>query len=295
MTGSFVLLWLLHAATPPGWCAPATARLATLDGFDVDRDPGRSADIDALLATLPPPLAQRAREDQGRAAQRSAAIAAAAAVIHLACDVDGVASAQADAAQLLRDPRFVGTRADEDAIDRLLDRLWRWIESVLASDGMQSFAGHTRTLYVSALFVVAVVVGLRLARRARRARALGAHGTSTRIDRERERAFAAWRADAVVAIDDDPRRAILLLRAALLARVGQMDADAVRPSRTSSEVLARLPAPLAAILEPALRRFDAVFFGGEVNAAAARGLLVLIDDAVVVVDRLAHGRAPEMG
>jgi hypothetical protein len=273
-------LALSVGAAPPGWCEGARARLLALDGIDVEHDAGHVTDVESLLATLPPMLAARAREDQGRGGRRGAAVDAATTAIRFACDVDTVADARADAARVLRDARFRGARSDEDVVDRVLDRLWRWIEATLASEGMQVFADHTRTIYLATLVVVAAFVAIRLARNARRAQALSGRTPALHVERERARAFAAWRSEAQRMLEEDPRRAVLLARAALLARVGEVDVDAVRPARTSREVLSRLAPDLAAAAGPPLHSFDALFFGGPVDVDAARALLAAVDAAV---------------
>ncbi len=287
----FVLLHLVgdvdDAASAPAWCAPAQARLAALADVNVDADASHVDDLDALLAALPPAIGARARDDQGRSGRRSAAVDAAATAVAFACRVDRSAvvtgDPRAEARALLSDPRFSGTRADEDVFDRVLDRVWRWLEVLLASDGMKVFADNTRTIYLTALFVVTLVVGVRLTRNARRTQALRAEAPDARVERERARAFSAWRAEAEGALALDPRRALLLARTALLARVGEVDALAVRPSRTSREVLAALTPAVAACVAPALQRFDAAFFGGSVDADAARALLAAVDDAAVAL------------
>jgi hypothetical protein len=80
---------------------------------------------------------------------------------------------------------------------------------------------------------------------------------------------------------------MLWLRRALLASVGQVDERAVRPSRTTSEVVARLPSSLAAVVSPPLHTFDRAFFGagvGDVDpSAAARALADEVDAAVAAI------------
>ncbi|MBM4279624.1 MAG: DUF4129 domain-containing protein [Deltaproteobacteria bacterium] len=292
MTGPALILTLHLVATPPEWCGGALAHLAAFDGSDVPRDPGHGGALEALLAALPPAVAQRARDDQGRDGRRGAAFDAARTAVHFACAASGVADARADIRRLLADPRFAGVRADEDALDRLLDRLWRFLEELLESEVMQSFAHNTRTLYLAALATVAAVVGVRLARRQRRAGSSAGRVDVVRVERERARAFDSWRTEALQTLEVDPRRAALLLRAALLARVGEVDAEAVRPSRTSSEILARLRPRVAPAVAPAiataLALFDALFYGGDVDGAATRRLLAAVDDAVTRIDGAAR-------
>jgi hypothetical protein len=274
------------AAGAPDWCAPAKAGLAALAGVDLDAGPGHGDALDALLAALPLSIDVRARGDQGRTGRRSAAVDAAATAVGFACpEVAPVAvgDPRAEARALLADPRFTGSRAEEDGLDRLLDRLWRALEALLESEGMQGFANNTRTFYLTGLLVLVAVVGVRLARNARRARTLRAEAPGARVERERVRAFAALRAEAHAALGADPRRALLLGRAALLARVGEVDPDAVRPSRTSAEVTAALDPARAACVAPVLQRFDALFFGGAPDEPGARALLAAIDAAVAAL------------
>ncbi len=286
-----VVVVQLLAAAPPPWCAEAARRLEGARSSPVVAP----ATIEGLLASLPAAVAVRARDDIGREARLEAAVDSAATAIHTACgagpSVD--VGAALEVQELLRASRFRGLRTEDDFSDKLLDRIWKWIEALLESDGMQLFADNTRVVYLSLLAIVGVVVAIQLLRRSRRAADYHQTSVGARVERQRLKAFAAWRAEALPLVDDDvtARRALLLLRAALLARVGEEDRDAVTPSRTSTEILQRLGG-LGAAVAPALSRFDAAFYAGRADAAAARALLIDVDEAAGVLLRAARaGRA----
>lgn len=188
------------------------------------------------------------------------------------------------------DARFGGARTGKDLGDRLRDRVIAFIEALLESDAMVAFSEQTRTVYLTGLAVVVVVVAWRLRRR-RPAGSAATRANDERVgvERQRARAFSALRAEALAVVAHDPRTALLLLRQALLARVGDVDADAARPSRTASEVRARLlvaaGTDVADVVTPALLRFDDAFYGGAVDSDAARALLALVDDAATRLER----------
>ena len=191
-----------------------------------------------------------------------------------------------DIAALARDPRFHGVRADDDLGDRLFDRAFAWLQGLLESDAMLAFSERTRTVYLTGLAVAGVVVAWRLRRRRRPVQSSDSDVTAA-TERRRVQAFSSLRHEAIVAIEDAPRTAMVLLRQALLARVGEIDADAARPSRTANEILARVSTSTAAAVQPALLHFDARFYAGLVDVEAATTLLQLVDDGVA---RLARGR-----
>ena len=279
-----VVVQLLAGAAPP-WCADAVARLESARGSVVVAP----ATVEALLQTLPPDVAARARGDIGREARLGAAVDSAETVIRTACVVpagegvdDGELALQVQG--ILQDPRFRGLRTEDDFSDKLLNRLWKWLEAFLESDGMQIFADNTRAVYLGLLALGGVVVAVQLLRRSRRAADGDARVSGARVERQRLKAFSVWRAEALPLIDDDDtaRRALLLLRAALLARVGESDKDAVTPSRTSAEILDRL-GPRGVVVGPALHRFDAAFYAGRADRLAARALLVDVDAAAAAL------------
>ncbi|MDP2341129.1 MAG: hypothetical protein Q8O67_09235 [Deltaproteobacteria bacterium] len=285
-----VIVVQLLVSAPPGWCAEATRRLESARAGVVTAP----ASIESLLAALPTPVAARAREDIGREARLEAAVDSAATAIHTACapvvDVGGHGDPGVEVRDLLRDSRFGGLRTDDDFSDKLLERLWKYLEAFLGSEGMQLFADNTRVVYLALLALAGGVVAVQLLRRSRRAADGPGRGTGARIERQRLKAFAAWRAEALPLLDDDvqARRALLLLRAALLARVGEQDKNAVTPSRTSLEILERLGAR-AVVVAPALHRFDAAFYAGTADKLDARALLVDVDAAAAAL--LAEDRA----
>jgi hypothetical protein len=121
---------------------------------------------------LPAVIEERARVDAGLAADQSAARAAVEHAARLACvpaASDEPGALRVEVSALRTDPRFHGTRADDDAGDRLLAQLGAFLERLLASDGMQVFATHTRTVYLATLAVVVAFVAIRLLREIGRA------------------------------------------------------------------------------------------------------------------------------
>ena len=188
--------------------------------------------------------------------------------------------------QLATDPRFVGLRHDDDLSDQLLDRIGAWLERLLESDAMVAFSEQTRTIYLTGLAVVAVIVAWRIRRRRRPVHADADDIVAGRRDVARARAFQALRDEGAALVQSDPRAALLRLRQALLARLGEVDVDAARPARTASEIIARLAATSATTsttVTPALRLFDERFYGGDVDVEAATILLGLVDDAAAVL------------
>jgi hypothetical protein len=178
------------------------------------------------------------------------------------------------------DPRFGGLRADRSLSDLLLEKLWRFLQSLLESETMQRFSENTRTIYLSMLAALGSVLAFRLWRRkGRRARHDVGDDVVVGVERVRREAFDRCRSEGVAVIDHDPRAALLHLRRALLARVGEIDEGAVTPSRTSRELLLRLPAEVADIVGPPLACFDDAFFGGHSDVPSARAMLVAVDAA----------------
>ena len=247
----------------------------------IDVDPGAT---DAIIGLLPGPLSERAATEAGRTDRdgvialvtRAAALTCPPSLHHTDDSVDR-ASLQA---LLDDDPRFGGLRADGSLGDRLLEKLWQWLEALLESETMQRFSDHTRTIYLSLLGAFGSLLAFRLWRRSGSRRDAAAHDDVTvGVERVRRLAFDRCRQDALAAIDVDPRIALLHLRRALLVRVGELDEGAVVPSRTSLELLARLTPDLATVVRPALDCFDSAFFGGHPTSALARALLAAVDHA----------------
>jgi hypothetical protein len=296
------LAWQVAAA--PAWCTGAEAELARATstaarttevhivwGGD-EEEPAAQGDpplspaprnvandrtvddaIDALLQTLPPAVAKQARGIRGHGGDLSAALLTASTAIAFSCTTGPMDDLRSEAAALLTDPRFRGVRNDEDAVDRLLDRLWRFLESFLESEGMQGFAASTRTVYLSLLVVGVVFVFARLTWQRRWRRGSKTVDASVTVEGTRVLAFWDWHAMAMAALPHEPRRAALCARAALLARVGERDGDAILPSRTGSEIVARLPTEVAGLVAGPLQRFDALFYGVVINEAEARAFL----------------------
>ena len=185
--------------------------------------------------------------------------------------------------QLARDPRFVGIRHDDDLSDQLLDQIGAWLERLLESEAMVAFSEQTRTVYLTGLAIVAAVLTWRLRRRRRPTHAADDDIVAVRREQARQLAFQALRDDGAALVDSDPRQAALRLRQALLARLGEVDADAARPSRTASEIIARLTTTVATTVTPALSHFDVSFYGGVFEVDAARTLLRLVDEAAAAL------------
>jgi len=270
-----VVLALAAAAAP---CGVLDDAVAVARG---DRDPGS---VSRAAALLPGPLATRVRDELGRGGVDAALPLLERAVV-LGCDaVDAAPTPAALQALKVADGRFIGVRAD-DVSERLLERLWRFLETLLESEGMQRFSEHTRTVYLLLLAFVCAFVGVRVWRRSRLVGAADTRGdVVVGVEHQRRAAYATLRDQALARLDADPRAALLLLRRALLVRVGEVDEGAVRPSRTSAEVLARLPTATANIVAPPLSTFDRAFFGGAAaglddDAAAARRLADEVDAA----------------
>jgi|GEM_PF-1446762 len=178
------------------------------------------------------------------------------------------------------DPRFGGLRADGSLSERVLDKLWRFLQGLLESETMQRFSEHTRTVYLSMLAAFGSVVAFRLWRhRGRRLSRNAQDDVVVGLERVRREAFGRCRQEATAVIDTDPRLALLHLRRALLVPVGELDEGAVTPSRTSRELLLRLPVVVADVVGPPLGCFDEAFFGGHSDVASARAMLVAVDTA----------------
>lgn len=280
------------AGAEPEWCAPARQQLAIARTADGEPD---TAVVTALLATLPPLVAGRARDDIGREARLSAAVDAAALAVRVGCVDVAVGEGVDDVvARLGKDPRLAGLRTEDNFSEKVKDRLWKMFSAFAETDGAQSFIQNSRVFYIGGLAVACAFIAWRLLRRRRRGVVDPLAGT--RVERERQRAFAAWRKDAVTTLEqlrdgdvDGARRALVLLRAALLARVGEDPGvgagDAVKPWRTSRETLERLPERARDVVTPALTAFDDGFYGGAVDVAGARAFLAVVDEAAAALSR----------
>lgn len=272
--------------------APCDALIRATDLARSSGDPGAIA---AAAALLPGPSSVRVRDEVGRGGVEVAlALLARSTTIECPTTAMTTATPAPDPAALRQivasDGRFLGVRAD-DVSERLLERLQAFIEGILESEGMQRFSEHTRTVYLALLAFVCSFVALRVVRRSRLVAAAGpSTGVVVGVDRVRTAAFSALRNDAMACLDASPRQAVLLLRRALLARVGEVDEGATRPSRTTSEILARLDDRHADAVAPAFHRFDGAFYSGGVDTAGARAVLEAVDVAVAALQALRGAR-----
>ena len=254
---------------------------------DEARAAGRSGDV--VLRIVIADDGQVDRVDVVSVPAAGEVVDAAAVAVRVGCDggvVDDVAAAKARVQALIKDPRFGGLRTEENFSEKLKDRLWRWFERLLESDAMQGFADNTRLVYIVILSTIGSLVAARLLMRARKnARDDAASSQSMKVERARQRAFALWRADALPLVDDDAqaRRALMLLRAALLARVGESDKDAVKPQRTSTEILERLSPHAREMTTPALSFFDDAWYAGDASSQSSKALLQLVDAAAAAL------------
>ncbi len=229
-------------------------------------------------ALLPQPMAQQVAGEVGRADLPRALITLRTAAA-LACPANSTAPDTAALTSLRdSDERFFGVRVDESVLDRLLERLWALLESLLESETMQRFSEHTRTVYLTLLAIVVVLVAFRVSRGPRASTAENAVDNA-RIERLRKDAYARCREQAIALVDSDARTALLWARRALLARVGEVDEGAVMPQHTSTEVLAALDERTATIAAPALHAFDAAFYGDDATSAHARAVLEHVERA----------------
>jgi hypothetical protein len=265
-------------------CEAINTALEKARGGDVGADAGAIARVVSLL---PGAFADRAENEAGRT-DHAGVVDLVARATALTCPPVGPGERPTgidlDSAGLQalkeRDPRFGGLRADGSLSDRLLEKLWRFLQGLLESETMQRFSEHTRTIYLSMLAAFGSVLAFRLWRRkGRRAGHDVGDDVVVGVERVRREAFDRCRSEGVAVIDDDPRAALLHLRRALLARVGEIDEGAVTPSRTSRELLLRLPVEVADVVGPPLACFDDAFFGGHSDVASARAMLVAVDAA----------------
>lgn len=267
------------------WCREARARLGAL----APDDPGAWTRYQEIVAGFPAeaaPLVAYARQRAGA----EGSLAAALAVLDGAL-ADGCAAPRSDAAPeraraevaalLADDERFHGTREKPDAIDALLVWLSKKLEELLESEGMRLYAETSRFLFLSLLGLALLVIAVRLWRaRARERAAPSSARVDLAVERERVRAFAEWRreADARLA-EGDLRGALRAGQMALLARLGEVDRDAVTPARTNREILLHLEEAPRSVAAGPLSAFDRAFFGGRADASAVTRFLVEVDGA----------------
>lgn len=276
-------------------CAPALAAQPPCEALraGLAETPPESAEGWARYAELTDALPEESRALVAHARRRASeegSLAAAYAVLRTAA-ADGCAeplpraetddAARAVTALMDKDPRFVGERREPDALDRMKQSIALWLEELLESQLMQRYAGASRSVYLGALGVFLLFLAVRLWRaRARRRAALDRAEQLAVVEREREKAFAAWRGEAAEHLArGEAREAMRRGQLALLARLGEVEREAVTPARTNREVLARLSDERRAIASPPLSLFERVFFGGGADARAATEFLRAVDDA----------------
>jgi hypothetical protein len=288
----FLAAWLLvpnasaTTADRAPFCAPVEAYLQApaLDAVPYD--------------VLPPHLARWVRDEVGRAGDTAQAPIALGQVAAAACPKQVEVDAKAALQAALADERLGGLRTEAGFVDRLLERAWLWVQGLLESEGMQRFAESTRAVYLSILAGIGAVVAWRLFRpQGRHARQRTA-ATEEQVERARARLFAALQKDAVAALErGEAREACLLLRQALLRRIGEVEAEASHPARTATEILqalhrthqtlAKLDGPVA----KALHVFDDAFYRGQTTVADARAVLAAVEAAAAWLKLRGQARA----
>ncbi len=275
---ALLLLGAVDGADDVGAGVDAPSRCLALTTIS-SGPPGIEALVHAA-ALLPANLAARVAAEGGRA-QLDVAWRLLRRAVDLTClaVVTPVSGLSAPAlTSLAQDPRFVGVRHDDDLGDQLLDRLGAWLERLLESEAMVAFSEQTRTVYLTGLALVMVGLAWRLRRRRRPDHDHDDSAAAVlRREHTRQRAFAALRDDGAALVDVEPRAAMLTLRHALLARLGEVDVDAARPSRTATEILGRLAPTTSTLMAPALHHFDQHFYSGSIDVDAAAAMLMLVD------------------
>ena len=248
---------------------------------------------EASAALLEPgsPVAARARAVVGAEGDFGAAFSVLAAVVDEACAPRSDADAAAVSAQvrelIAQDARFAGVRRGDDVLDRLRHKLFLWLSQLFESEGMQRFAGSTRTIFFAALAAAALALAVRVARRLRRRSAASASSPSP-VEAARAEAFATLRSQAAACLaQGDARGALLAGARALLVRVGERDPRAVRAARTHREILAGLARPVATAVAPALGAFERALFANAGTVDDATRFLALVDDAAARITALA--------
>lgn len=278
------------AAVEEAWCARGRA---LLDGAPTSGD-AALARFDQAAAELFAPgsaVVARARSVFGEDADFTQAFAVLSAATAEACaarsDVDPAVSAARVSELMANDARFAGVRRGDDLLDRLRHRFFMWLSRLLETEGMQRFAGGTRTVFFAALAAVALFFSVRVALRLRR-RDVEPGASAARIEAARAQAFALLRAQAAASLERrDARGALLAGERALLARVGEHDARAVRPARTHREIVADLSPAIAQAVAPALGAFDVALFARDATVDDAARFLGLVDEAAARVSAAA--------
>ncbi|MBI1946948.1 MAG: hypothetical protein HYS27_14725 [Deltaproteobacteria bacterium] len=276
------------------WCVRAHALIADAPSVGPTALT-RFTEASTALFEAGSPVAARARAVVGADGDFGAAFSVLAAAAAEACapgSDDDAALAAASVRELIaRDARFAGVRRGDDLLDRLRHKVFLWLSQLLETEGMQRFAGSTRSVFFAALLVVAALLALRVVRRLRRRAALAMPAPGVN-DPKRLEAFAALRAEAEQRLRErDARGALLVGARALLVRVGEQDASATRAARTHREVLAGLAPPVADAVAPALGAFERALFAEEATLERAGRFLALVDAAALSVGASTAGPA----
>jgi hypothetical protein len=277
-------LLVLQTTTTPSSALPTCAQLRPLLALS---DDALLAQAPQVWAQLPTAMAQRLRADASSSLSSSTpAIEPTRRAIALYCpgtEPDARLAVER-VRELSRDERFSGVRDDDDLGDSLTARVGAWLEQLLESDAMIAFSEQTRTVYLSLLALVSVVVAWRLRKRPPPPSA-STTAAALRLHQQRALRVDELLAHATTALDHDPRRAALLVRQALLVRVGEVqhDDEVLSPSRTTSDVCGHLPADTARVVRPVLSHFDRIYFG---SSTTTPEVLQLRDDVVSALQHL---------
>jgi hypothetical protein len=281
---SAALLLAVLAAAPaqgtPTWCAALQAKAEVLRGTDATL-----AQVLALTEDLPPEadgLVEAVRTHAVRTGEPRRALGSLFVGLKDGCAARPDAAAlRAEADGVLKANGIDAVRQGEAITEFLMRKIGGWIMALLESDGMTKYAEIARTLFLGILALVVAFVAWRLARNRARTSAKAAEARErARIERERVRAFAEWRAEADVCLEaGDARGAWRAAQMALLARVGEVEPGAVRPARTGREILASLDDERREVCDAPLATFERTFFSGHADAEGARGFLRDVDKA----------------
>jgi hypothetical protein len=292
---SALSLALLLAAAPPPWCTRAAEIAhAPRDGV---ADPAFVTRLDeglALVGATAPQVASVVRGLAGADGGVELAFEALTLAVDDACPagapiVDARAAQEQVAGILKNDPRFGGgVRDGDDIVDRIREKIGRWLVTLFESEGMQKYAGNVRVLYFVALLAGIGFIASRVVRALRRSVAVDDDRARAVVEGRRRKAFESWRAEAEAALTaGDARGAFFAGRNALLARLGELDdkldgklvGAAAMPARTHREILARVPDDVAIALMPPLRSFDVNVYAREAEVGDARVFLTEVDAA----------------
>lgn len=290
IAGGYLAVWGLFAsvggvpAVADDGCAPAHQALRALSTDDADAYPKYLEAIEHLPDDAAP-LRARARARAGVDGDMSSAIQMM--QVALADGCRQVSSTKTDPlalreelAQIQSDPAlFAGRRAAPDLIDRVSEWLGRWLRTLLESTAMQKYAEVSRGLFLGVFLLIVIAMSWRLWReRIARQPTDTAVATSLQIERERVRHFRAWRDEAEGHLQAGRLRAALLSgERALLARLGEMDRDAVTPARTHREILLACSPGRANALAGPFQLFDVLVFGDRATPEEVTRFLNSVD------------------